>query len=199
MNKPTRRSLEELKDNFVDYLYSTYQPKKNDAGEYFATRIEYLTNELSYMSSENEKEFIEKNGIAPIGFLELLRIQMAITNGYGICITNKSLKKAILSISIDYDIDPDVLQKYYDQLVEYNLIVIIKDSKGNEYATTIQQIFNWEYKMWSRHQNNEYQKKKRKKDAEEKENTQQLSEAPTAPLYYLEDEDLEDVDPEDFF
>lgn len=207
MDNPIKRKEQELQDNFVDYLYSTYKPKKNDAGEYFATSLEYLTNEMSYMTTATEKEFIEKYGFAPIGFLEILRIQMARTNGYGICITNKSLKKAILSISIDYNIDPEELQRYYEQLVEYHLIVIIQDSNGNEYATTLQQIFNWEYKMWSRNQNNEYQKKKRKKDAEEnqkqnnveKEVIQQISEAPSEPLDYSGDVYFEEVDIDEIF
>ena len=166
MEKPIKRKAEELKQaNFVDFLFDTYEPKKNSAGELFYNGLDYLTNEMSYMASETEKEFIEEYGLAPIGFLELLRIQMAKTNGFGICINNKDLKKAMSALAIDYGLDISEMQKYYDQLVEVEMIIIITDSAGNQYATTIQQVFNWEYKMWTRWTNNQYQKKKRSEDA----------------------------------
>ena len=162
MDKPTKRKTEELKQaNFVDFLFETYEPKKNSAGEYFYNGLDYLTNEMSYMTSETEKEFIEEHGLAPIGFLELLRIQMAKTNGFGICINNKDLKKAMSAMAIDYGLDIADMREYYDQLVEVDMIIIVSDSAGNQYATTIQQVFNWEYKMWTRWSNNEYQKKRR--------------------------------------
>lgn len=162
MEKPIRRTNVELKqNNFVDYLFATYEPKKNSAGEYFPSVLDYTTNETSYLSSETEKEFIEEHGFAPIGFLEALRIQISKTSGFGICINNKDLKKALASIAIDYGIEQDELQKYYNLLLEYQLIIIISDSKGTQFATTPQQVFNWEYKMWSRWTNNQYQKKKR--------------------------------------
>lgn len=78
MEKPIKRSIEDLKRiDFVDFLFETYEPKKNSAGEFFYNGLDYLTNEMSYMSSETEKEFIEEHGFAAVGFLELLRIQMA--------------------------------------------------------------------------------------------------------------------------
>ncbi|MBQ6197282.1 MAG: hypothetical protein IJK47_07655 [Lachnospiraceae bacterium] len=64
--------------------------------------------------------------------------------GFGICINNKNLKKALTGMTIDYELDLHDLEKYYEQLVEFQLIVIIKDGKGNQYATTTQTIFNWE-------------------------------------------------------
>ena len=168
MEKPIKRTLAELSQpSFVDFLLDTYSPKKNSAGEYFSMALDYLTNETSYMGSDTEKEFVEEYGVAPIGFLEMLRIQMAKTSGFGICINNKDLKKAMSNLMIDYDLDLGDMQKYYDQLLEYGLLVIISDSAGNQYATSIQQVFNWEYKMWTRFKNNEYQKNHRgdKKDA----------------------------------
>lgn len=164
MEKPIKRSIAELKNpNFVDYLYKTYEPQRNSAGEYFFNGLDYITNEMSYMASETEKEFIEENGLAPIGFLELLRIQMAKTDGFGICINNRNLKKAMMNMVVDYGLDLQVLEQYYTQLVESQIIVIITDSKGNKYATTTQTLFNWEYKMWTRWSNRMYQDKKRGK------------------------------------
>ena len=174
MEKPIKRRADELKQaNFVDFLFDTYEPKKNSAGEFFYNGLDYLTNEMSYMASETEKEFIEEYGLAPIGFLELIRIQMAKTNGFGICVNNKDLKKAMSALAIDYGLDIAEMQKYYDQLVEAEMIIIISSSTGNQYATTIQQVFNWEYKMWMRWTNNQYQKKKRSTDA--------LNQVPTEP------------------
>lgn len=162
MDKPIKRTLAELSQpNFVDFLLDTYSPKKNSAGEYFSMALDYLTNETSYMGSDTEKEFVEEYGLAPIGFLEMLRIQMAKTSGFGICINNKDLKKAMSNLMIDYDLDMGDMQKYYDQLLEYGLLVLISDSAGNQYATSVQQVFNWEYKMWTRFKNNEYQKNHR--------------------------------------
>lgn len=170
MEKPIKRNAMELKEtNFVDFLFTTYTPKKNSAGEFFSMALDYLTNETSYMGSDTEKEFINEYGLAPIGFLELLRIQMAKTSGFGICINNKDLIKAMHNMVIDYDLELADLQKYYDQLLEFGLLIIISDSAGNRYATTVQQIFNFEYKMWTRWQNNEYQRKRRKNASAESE------------------------------
>lgn len=162
MEKPIKRSIEDLKRiDFVDFLFETYEPKKNSAGEFFYNGLDYLTNEMSHMSSETEKEFIEEHGFAAVGFLELLRIQMAKTSGFGIRINNKDLQKALAALSIDYGVDIAEMKKYYEQLVDAGMIIVITGSNGDQYATTIQQVFNWEYKMWTRWTNNQYQKKKR--------------------------------------
>ena len=50
MEKPIKRNAMELKEtNFVDFLFTTYTPKKNSAGEFFSMALDYLTNETSYM------------------------------------------------------------------------------------------------------------------------------------------------------
>lgn len=168
IKKPIKRTLTELsQSNFVDFLLETYSPKKNSAGEYFSMALDYLTNETNYMASDTEKEFVEEYGLSPIGFLEILRIQMAKTSGFGICINNKDLKKAMSNMVIDYDLDLAEMQKYYDQLLEFGLLIIISDHAGNKYVTSIQQVFNWEYKMWTRWKNNEYQKNHRSNKTEE--------------------------------
>lgn len=169
MKKPERRTLREIQEKkyFVDFLYATYEPKKNSAGEYFHNGLDYTTNETeSYMASAIEKEFVEKYGLAPIAFLEILRKEMAKTSGFGICITNRDLKKALMSIEIDYGVQQEELYVYYNNLLENQLIFKIYDSMDNEYVSTIQQLFNWEYKMWTRANNNAYQKKKRSKEKE---------------------------------
>lgn len=160
MNKPTRRSITELQQkNFVDFLYETYEREKNSAGDCYATPLEYITDEKTYLSSNTEKEFVEEYGFAPIGFLEALRVQMAKTSGFGICVNNNDLKKTLAGMMIDYKIDYEELQKFYELLVEYQFIIFISDSNGNQYATTPQQVFNWEYRMWSRLSNNKSKQK----------------------------------------
>lgn len=190
MEKPIKRSIFELQQpNFVDYLFATYEPQKNSAGEYFFNGLDYITNEMSYMASDTEKEFVEEYGLAPVGFLEMLRIQMAKTDGFGICINNKSLKKAMTNMVIDYDLEIQELEKYYEQLIDSGLIVIIGDSKGNQYATTPQTVFNWEYKMWTRWKNREYQEKNRGK--KDKENNIE-----NVPTVHLDDSTMPNIFPE---
>lgn len=194
MDKPIKRTIFELKQNsFVDYLFATYEPRKNSAGDYFPSVLDYTTNEMSYLSSSTEKELIEEHGFAPIGFLEALRVHMSKTSGFGICITNKDLKKALANMAIDFDVEQAELQKYYDLLLECQLIVIVTDSKGKQYATTPQQVFNWEYKMWSRWTNNQYQKKRRgtsgkkaeqdEAEAMESESTEEIEDIPEKPSF----------------
>ena len=169
MEKPIRRTSEELRQpNFVDFLLNTYSPKKNSAGEHFSMALDYLTNERSYMTSADEKAFIKECGFAPIGFLEVLRSQMTKTGGFGICINNNDFEKAMYGMVIDYKADLQEMQKYYDQLLEHGLLIIISDSQGTQYVTSPQQVFNFEYKMWSRWNDNKNSKnsKNKKKAAE---------------------------------
>ena len=191
MNKPTRRSITELQQkNFVDFLYETYEREKNSAGDCYATPLEYITDEKTYLSSNTEKEFVEEYGFAPIGFLEALRVQMAKTSGFGICVNNNDLKKTLAGMMIDYKIDYEELQKFYELLVEYQFIIFISDSNGNQYATTPQQVFNWEYRMWSRLSNNKSQKKSRseakKTEKQEKDKEAEvetvMEDVPTEPM-----------------
>ena len=91
MNKPTRRSITELQQkNFVDFLYETYEREKNSAGDCYATPLEYITDEKTYLSSDVEKEFVEEYGFAPIGFLEALRVQIPNPLVLAICTRNAS-------------------------------------------------------------------------------------------------------------
>ena len=71
-------------------------------------------------------------------------------------------------MEIDYEIDLQEMQKYYDQLLEHDLLIIISDSQGVQYVTSPQQVFNFEYKMWSRWNDNKNSKnsKNKKKAAE---------------------------------
>ncbi len=142
MNKPEKRAEDELIENFVGYLFDTYEPRKNSAGEYYSTSLDYLTNESSYMNSKAERKFVEDHGLSPIAFLELLRVEMAKTSGFGICITDKELQNSIYRISLVYELKLAELQQYYEQLVDAHLILVINDHDGNQYATTLQQIFN---------------------------------------------------------
>lgn len=205
MEKPIKRNIFEIQQpNFVDFLFATYEPQRNSAGEYFFNGLDYITNEMSYMASDTEKEFVEEHGLAPVGFLEMLRIQMAKTDGFGICINNRNLKKALMSMVVDYDLDIQDLEKYYEQLVDSGLIAIINDSKGNQYATTTQTVFNWEYKMWTRWKNREYQNNHRGKNGkQDSDNTEFFPADETGehsfeevPTVYLDDEKMESIFPD---
>lgn len=101
------------------------------------------------MDSPDDIKIVETMGLEIVGFLQLLRIQMGKFSGYGIQVNN-DIKKALSSIEIDYLIDREHLFSLYEQLKERGIIILICDSNGNEYATTIQQLFNWEYKMYER-------------------------------------------------
>lgn len=133
---------------------------------------------------------------------------MAKTGGFGICISNKDLKKAMAAIEIDYDLEREIMEKYYSQLLESHLLIIVCDSQKNQYVTTLQQIFNWEYKMWTRWKNNEYQRKKRGKDSTADSEKEQIDEISTgvidktliaSPKEILADDDWCSGDVEEFF
>ncbi len=171
---PIRKSVAELEtDGYVDRMIAEYEPVKKKTGDYYKFTLEYITNEDTYMTSETEKEFISEYGLAPIGLLEILRMHMCRKNGFGICTTNKDLQKVFFEINIDYEIDLEKLQEYYNLLLDNKLIVEITDSKGQKYATTPQQIFNWETKYCQRY--NERVKKQKTRAKAVKQKTSSIS------------------------
>ena len=106
---------------------------------------------------------------------------MTKTGGFGICINNNDFEKAMYGMVIDYKADLQEMQKYYDQLLEHGLLIIISDSQGTQYVTSPQQVFNFEYKMWSRWNDNKNSKNsKNKKKAAEPAAAPAVEEAPKA-------------------
>lgn len=164
---PIRKSVAELEtDGYVDRMIAEYEPVKKKTGDYYQFSLEYITNEDTYMTSEAEKEFISEYGLAPIGLLEILRMYMCRKNGFGICTTNKDLQKVFIEINIDYGISIVKLKKYYNLLLSNKLIIEVSDSKGQKYATTPQQIFNWETKYCQRYNERIKKQKSRAKLAQ---------------------------------
>ncbi len=182
MDKPFLRNLATMPEHYLDYIKATYKPVKTTSGENYDSPLTYITLEQSFLSSESEKELIEEKGFAPIGFLIALRIEMSRGIGYGIPLYNRALKKALNNIHIDTDIPMETLQDYYDTLIEYNLLIIIDDKQGNQVLTNYNQLYNWEYKEYTRWYNTEAKRKaraKQKDNAEEKiEEPDEIVEAP---------------------
>lgn len=168
MEKPIKRTNKGIQSypNFVDTLEETYQPKLNSAGFTFQNPLDYITEEVQdYMNEYEEKAFINEHGLAPIAFLSLLRIQMSKTSGFGICCNNNDLEKALFSIYLDYGIEIPQLKAYCSQLLDAGMLIKISSLKsGNTYLTCRQQIWNYEYKEYSKWQARTSQANRRKKE-----------------------------------
>ena len=90
---------------------------------------------------------------------------MATSNGYGLCKSKEELKIFLFTLNVKYNIDEETVNKYIDILTEYNLLLSIKDEEtGEEYYTTLQSIFNYEYRLYYRYENREKQRNYRKKE-----------------------------------
>lgn len=160
IEKPILRTV--IPEHYLDYIKETYKPKKTEAGEDYDSKLTFITFEQSFLKSKEEMELIAEHGFAPIGFLVALRIQMSCGIGYGIPMYDRSLKKALMNISIDTEVPLETLQRYYDILLDYGLLVIIGDSEGNQVLTNRNQLYNWENKEYTRWYNAEAQRKKRR-------------------------------------
>lgn len=89
---------------------------------------------------------------------------MAKSNGYGICITNEEFKIFVFSLKLKFNIDEETVNKYIEILKEFKLLLIIKDEEtGEEYYTTLQSVWNYEYRLYYRYTNREKQKKSRQR------------------------------------
>lgn len=160
MDKPEIKTI--LPEHYLDYLKETYKPPKTAAGQdYLNNPLTYFTFEQGFLSTDNELDFICKYGFAPIGLLVSLRVNMSSGLGYGIKM-GRPLNKVLNGISLDTDIPMTTLNEYYEQLLSAGFLIIIDDSEGNQVVTTLNQLYNWELKEYTKWCNAEKQRKSRK-------------------------------------
>lgn len=161
-NTPQKRLT--INNNTIKEIHSMYPPAKSITGETYKATLEYITTEIDFFEEQGTKELVKSHGLAPVGFYDLLRIEIANSNGYGICITNDDFKIFIFKIKIKLNIDEETVNNYVKLLTEYKLLYIIKDEETNlEYYTTLQSIWNYEYRLYYRYTNREKQKKSRQR------------------------------------
>ena len=154
-----------IDNNTIKEIHSAFPPQESVSGKNYKATLDYITTEIEFYEEKAVKELIKKHGFAPIGFYDLLRVEMATANGYGLCKSNEELKIFLFTLNVKYNIDEETVNKYIDILTEYNLLLSIKDEEtGEEYYTTLQSIFNYEYRLYYRYENREKQRNYRKKE-----------------------------------
>ena len=202
-NTPQKRLT--INNNTIKEIHSAYPPQESVTGKTYKATLEYITTEIDFFEEHGTKELIKSHGLAPIGFYELLRIEIANSNGYGVCISNDDFKVFIFKIGLKLNIDEETVNNYLKLLTEYKLLYKIKDEDTNmEYYTTLQSVWNYEYRLYYRYSNREKQKKsrQRKKKADTiKNEVEKVDTSKTVPVYCpsdYSDIDFGDLPFEDF-
>lgn len=148
IEKPVLRT--ELPEDVLAYLEKNYPARINGAGVKQSDRVDYITEERSFIQSEAVKTV----GLEALGLLWFLRLKMAESLGWGIDITGKEYKKLCFELGIDLDIEPNKVQQLARNLIDSGIIKVVNGSDGRIYWTTLQQFYNYEYKNWTRIKNN---------------------------------------------
>ena len=141
---------EELPKDVLAYLEKTYPARVNGAGIKQSDRVDYITEEKSFMKDENVKTV----GLEALGLLWFLRLKMSEMLGWGIDVTDKEYKKLCYDLAIDLAIHPNKIQELCNCLINKGIIKVVNGSDGRIYWTTMQQFYNYEYKNWTRIKNN---------------------------------------------
>ena len=153
-----------LNNNTINEIHSAFPPQESVTGKSYKATLDYITTEIDFFEEKATKDLVKNYGLAPIGFYELLRIEMAKSNGYGICITNDDFNIFTYTLKIKLNIDEETVNNYVNLLTEYKLLHKIKDEDTDEeYYTTLQSIWNYEYRLYYRYTNREKQKKNRQR------------------------------------
>lgn len=109
---------------------------------------------------------------------------MATDAGWGIEVGDDD-EKAVLLYSICRLIKrkQDYTEQLCKILIDYGIIKVVDGSDGKTYWTTLQQLYNYEYKEWSRAKNNFAQRKsyKKKKKEEASESSAESKDQEKAP------------------
>ena len=176
-----------IDNNTIKEIHSAYPPQESVTGKSYKARLDYTTTEIDFFEEQTVKKLIKKHGLAPIGFYDLLRIEMANSNGYGLCKNTEEFKIFIYSLDVKYNIDKETANKYINTLTEYNLLLTIKDEEtGEEYYTTLQSIWNYEYRLYYRYTNREkqrnYRNQKEKDKTDNKETKPETNSTDNFPL-----------------
>ncbi len=161
MEKPTLHKI--VAPDYLQFIKDTYPPPKTTAGEDYDCKLTYITFEKSFLESADEMELLSEKGFAPLGFLLALRVEMSKALGYGISLDNNSLAKIFYGIHLDTNIPLDKLEEYYKDLLDYGLLFVISDNAGHKALTTPNQLFNFETKEYTRHENARRRRESRKK------------------------------------
>lgn len=166
LEKPTLREV--LPDDVVKYLMETYPPRKNGAGTIQKDGVDYITEEKDFFNRPEIKQCVKNHGLEPIGLLFVLRSKMATDAGWGIEVGDDD-ERAVLMYSICLLINrkQDYIEQLCKILIDCGIIKVVDGSDGKTYWTTLQQLYNYEYKEWSRAKNNFAQRKSYKKKKEQ--------------------------------
>lgn len=157
---------EELPKDVLAYLEKTYPARVNGAGIKQSDRVDYITEEKSFMKDENVKTV----GLEALGLLWFLRLKMSEMLGWGIDVTDKEYKKLCYDLAIDLDIHPNKIQELCNCLINKGIIKVVNGSDGRIYWTTMQQFYNYEYKNWTRIKNNIASRKRYKNKQDNSDN-----------------------------
>lgn len=152
MEKPILRK--ELPTDVITYLKEKYPPRINGAGIEQADNVNYITEELSFFTDERVTECCFRYGMAPLGLLWFLRLQMSKTLGWGIDVTGKEYQRLCNNMTLDLSMTQAAFESLCQQLIECGVIKVVHGSDNHTYWTTLQQFYNYEYKSWSRLKNN---------------------------------------------
>lgn len=192
---PKPEVRKELPNDVLGYLERTYPARVNGAGIKQSDKVDYITEERTFMKDEN----IKTVGLDALGLLWFLRLKMSEALGWGIDVTEKEYKKMVFELAIDLDLQPNQIHEICNRLIDKGIIKVVKGSDGKVYWTTMQQFYNYEYKNWTRIKNN-YASRKRNKAKQENiqsqnnlesanSNTVQSNQSNDVPESQLEKED----------
>lgn len=152
INKPTLRTA--LPDDVITYLNTFYPSRTNGAGVAMKDNVDYITEERKFMTDEEVIACVEHAGLEPLGLLWFLRLKMADSLGWGLDVTDKEYLKLCNNLAVDLSITKNRVVKLSNALIESGVVKVVQGSDGRTYWTTLQQFYNYEYKNWSRIQNN---------------------------------------------
>lgn len=173
MERPIKRAAIEQPENFVDELMALYPLQATTAGSRcLSSNLQYVTEEChDYLLNPAEKALFASEGFETayraLGYLTHLRVCMGLAHGFGICFSNSDLKTTLFKISLDYAIPIETQEQYIELLLKHGIMLVIGSvATGQQYYTTLQQIYNYEHKNFERAADRERQRKRRSKGKE---------------------------------
>lgn len=98
---PKPEVRKELPNDVLGYLERTYPARVNGAGIKQSDKVDYITEERTFMKDEN----IKTVGLDALGLLWFLRLKMSEALGWGIDVTEKEYKKMVFELAIDLVIE----------------------------------------------------------------------------------------------
>lgn len=173
----------ELPEDVIGYLEKTYPARINGAGIKQKDSVNYITEEISFLSDDAVIRCTEKYGMQPLGFLWFLRLYMAEELGWGVDVSTVKEKKMLaFRMNLDYQVSAEDFQEWSSALIDCGVIRVVNGSNGRTYWTTMQQFYNYEYKSWTRMKNNyakqkSYWKNKAQKEEAEPETVPEVTPA----------------------